>query len=142
MTRTIDKKSFVKSTRILRVNQQVSPTLLARLWTEIGYSGREIVLEPGTFSLRGGLLDVWPFTEKTPLRLDFFGDEIDAIYSFNPATQRNLERMERILVPPAREIFQRLGADGSFGDEPDEEFLIPLRNETPACLLIIYRRIR
>lgn len=135
MTRTIDKKSFVKSTRILRVNQQVSPTLLARLWTEIGYSGREIVLEPGTFSLRGGLLDVWPFTEKTPLRLDFFGDEIDAIYSFNPATQRNLERMERILVPPAREIFQRLCADGSFGDEPDEEFLIPLRNETPACLL-------
>ena len=109
--------------------------MLARLWAETGYSGREIVLEPGTFSLRGGLLDVWPFTEKTPLRLDFFGDEIDAIYSFNPATQRNLEKMERILVPPAREIFQRPGADGAFGDEQAEEFLIPLRNEIPACLL-------
>lgn len=135
MTRTAERKSFLKGVRLFRVNQQVSPTALTRLWTEVGYEGREIVLEPGTFSLRGGLLDIWPFTEKDPIRFDFFGDEIDAITSFNPATQRNRTKLERVWIPPAREIFQSANPDGTFSGTATDEFQIPLQTASHHCLV-------
>lgn len=135
MTRTIDKRSFVRSMRILRVNQVVQPATLVRLWTEIGYLGGEIVFEPGRFSLRGGLLDVWPYTEAAPIRIDFFGDEIDNMYTFDPATQRNIGKIDRVLIPPAREVFQPADKDGTFNERILNEFHIPLFTETEACLV-------
>lgn len=135
MTRTIDRKAFLKATKILRVSQQASPTALARRWRETGYAGGEIVREQGSFSLRGGLLDVWPYTEKSPVRLDFFGDELETMYIFDAATQRNTSRAERLLVPPAREVFTPALADGTFADIETDEFMIPLRNRIQACLL-------
>ncbi len=50
----------------------------------IGYQRTNTVLEPGQFSRRGGLLDLWTLSEKLPVRLDFFGDEIETIRKFDP----------------------------------------------------------
>jgi transcription-repair coupling factor (superfamily II helicase) len=89
------------------------------------------VLEPGQFSHRGGLLDVWPSIEGNPVRLDFFGDEIETIRQFDPASQRTVEKLESILITPAREFL----AETLDEQIQLSEFHIPLLHSMPASLL-------
>ncbi|MBE0680575.1 MAG: transcription-repair coupling factor [Anaerolineales bacterium] len=131
MTRTLPRRDFLKACKKLSVNQSIQPDGLIREWARIGYQRVNTVLEPGQFSHRGGLLDVWPATETNPVRLDFFGDEIETIRSFDPATQRTIEKMENILVTPAREYLAE-----TMDDEIQvSEFHIPLLHAQPASLL-------
>jgi transcription-repair coupling factor (superfamily II helicase) len=58
----------------------------------------------GQFSVRGGILDIYPFDTDTPYRLEFFGDEVESVRRFDAGTQRSLESLEQITVAPAREV--------------------------------------
>ena len=131
MTRTLPRRDFLKACKKLSVNQSIQPDSLIREWTRIGYQRVNTVLEPGQFSHRGGLLDVWPSIEMNPVRLDFFGDEIETIRSFDPATQRTLEKLENILITPAREFLAETTDDAI----QLSEFHIPLLHPQPASLL-------
>ncbi len=135
MTRTMDKRSFTRSMRTLRVNQEISQDALVRMWVKSGYEAVETVFETGKFARRGGLLDIWPANLAEPVRLDFFGDEIDGIHVFDPASQRNLHKIERVQIPPAREFLLPDTEDASFAGEAPDEFMIPLFHRQPACLL-------
>ncbi len=135
MTRTLPRRDFLKACKLLAVGQTVQPDALLRSWTGIGYQRVDTVLEPGQFSHRGGLLDIWPPSELHPVRLDFFGDEIDTIRRFDPASQRTIEKFDSLLVTPAREFLQpdlsdRLDQTGQLS-----EFHIPLLHNIPATLL-------
>jgi transcription-repair coupling factor (superfamily II helicase) len=133
MTRTLPRRDFLKACKKLAVGQTIAPDSLIREWTRIGYQRVNTVLEPGQFSHRGGLLDVWAPTQANPVRLDFFGDEIETIRQFDPATQRTVEKLENILITPAREF---LDSDVSRIDNPTyTEFHIPLLHAQPASLL-------
>ena len=116
------------------MDQDVKSDALLRSWTEMGYQRVNTVLEPGQFSKRGGILDVWPPAEKLPLRLDFFGDEIETIRQFDPASQRTVEKLNSILITPARE-FIAVGLDGNPPETEFSEFHIPLLHQQSACLL-------
>ena len=131
MTRTLPRRDFLKACKKLSVNQSIQPDSLIREWARIGYQRVNTVLEPGQFSHRGGLLDVWPSIEMNPVRLDFFGDEIETIRSFDPATQRTLEKLENILITPAREFLAETTDDAI----QLSEFHIPLLHPQPASLL-------
>ncbi|MGC8668126.1 MAG: transcription-repair coupling factor [Chthonomonadales bacterium] len=76
--------------------------LIARL-VAMGYEAAVAVARPGEFSRRGGILDVFSSTLSAPVRLEFFGDDIESIRSFDVVTQRSTGRLERVLVGPARE---------------------------------------
>ncbi len=113
-------------------------------WVDIGYQPADTVLEPGQFSHRGGLLDVWPLSEPHPVRLDFFGDEIDTLRRFDPASQRTIEKLESILITPAREFIMSGKSekpekfdktDLEDGSDSISEFHIPLLYQFPASLL-------
>ncbi len=131
MTRTLPRRDFLKACRRLSVNQTIQPETLIREWAKMGYQRVNTVLEPGQFSHRGGLLDVWTSAASMPVRLDFFGDEIESIRQFDPATQRTVENLERILVAPAREFLAE-----TLDDETTlSEFHIPLLHPMPASLL-------
>ncbi|PIP02777.1 MAG: transcription-repair coupling factor [Zetaproteobacteria bacterium CG12_big_fil_rev_8_21_14_0_65_54_13] len=78
-------------------------TLKLRL-AEAGMSPAERVLAAGEFAARGGLFDVWPATEETPLRIDMFGDEIESIRRFDPETQRSGESLPAFTSVPVREV--------------------------------------
>ena len=130
MTRTVPRRDFLKACKKLSVNQTAQPDALIRQWTEIGYQRVNTVLEPGQFSRRGGILDIWAPAEKLPVRLDFFGDEIETIRKFDPASQRTVENLESILITPAREFI----GSGEQGMELSE-FQIPLLHPQPASLL-------
>jgi transcription-repair coupling factor (superfamily II helicase) len=131
MTRTLPRRDFLKACKKLSVNQSSQPDGLMREWARIGYQRVNTVLEPGQFSGRGGILDVWAPTELNPVRLDFFGDEIETIRSFDPATQRTLEKLETILITPSREFL----ADTTETETQLSEFHIPLLHQQPASLL-------
>jgi len=135
MTRTVPRRDFLKACKRISLGQTLQPEKLLRSWAEIGYQRADTVLEPGQFSHRGGILDIWVPSEPHPVRLDFFGDEIETIRRFDPASQRTLEKMEALLVTPAREF---LRSDFSLeNNQPDQlsEFHIPLLHKVPACLL-------
>ena len=143
MTRTLPRREFLKVTKTLKLNQQVSPDSLMRLWVDLGYLHADTVLEPGQFSHRGGILDVWTPAGADPVRIEFFGDEIDTIRAFNPATQRTTRSLNDLLVTPAREVLPGKAAgvelpesamkDGVPGEI--DEFYLPLVHTQHASLL-------
>lgn len=135
MTRTLPRRDFLKKSKILRIGQKVAPEVLQRAWVEIGYQAEDVVLEPGQFSRRGGILDIWPPSYSSPARLDFFGDELDTLRRFDPSTQRTIERIEELLVTPAREVLPGRAQELEFPVSDVNEFHLPLIHPTPASLL-------
>ncbi|MFZ0009741.1 MAG: transcription-repair coupling factor [Steroidobacteraceae bacterium] len=71
---------------------------------DAGYASVSQVTAPGEFAVRGSLLDVFPMGTGTPVRIDLFDEEIEAIRRFDPDTQRSLDAIERLRVLPAREV--------------------------------------
>ena len=136
MTRTLPRRDFLKAAKRLKVGDQLLITQLLEKWVCIGYEPVNTVLEPGQFSHRGGLLDIWVPSEKFPVRLDFFGDELDTIKSFDPASQRTLKTLDQILVTPAKEfILPSPDFQLPNSDLQPTEFDLPLIYEFPASLL-------
>ncbi len=139
MTRTLPRRDFLKASRLLKIGQVVSPSRLLDEWVRLGYQPADTVLEPGQFAHRGGLLDIWPPCESHPVRLDFFGDEIEALRRFDPADQRTIDAVESLLITPGREFL--LPAPGVQGEgkwslpEAPNEFHLPLLHPLPATLL-------
>src|SRR5215211_3735723 len=134
MTRTMPRRDFLKACKRLSTGQTTQPDTILRHLAEIGFQRVNTVLEPGQFSRRGGILDVWTPAEKLPVRLDFFGDEIETIRKFDPASQRTIENLDSILITPSREYIVT-GADGHASEEELSEFHIPVLHKQPASLL-------
>src|SRR5947207_5398922 len=89
----------------LVLDRSASPGLdaLAEQLALAGYERVDRVQERGQFAVRGGLVDVFPTTGRDPLRVELFGDEIEAVRAFSPFTQRALHEVERAVVYPAAE---------------------------------------
>jgi transcription-repair coupling factor (superfamily II helicase) len=77
--------------------------LAERLYA-LGYDRTDVVAAAGEFAVRGGIVDVWTATADAPARVEFFGDEIESMRSFDLATQRSTESIERVTVVPWSEI--------------------------------------
>jgi transcription-repair coupling factor (superfamily II helicase) len=90
------------STRVLRVGDEVSLDELSGWLLTQKFERVTAVELPGEFSIHGGILDVFPATESDPVRLEFFGDEIESIRSFDAESQRRLQDLGRLslTVPP------------------------------------------
>jgi transcription-repair coupling factor (superfamily II helicase) len=135
MARTLPRRDFLKTSKVLKTGQTVSPESLLRSWVEMGYESVDIVLEAGQFSRRGGILDIWPPAEPYPARLDFFGDEIDTIRRFDPASQRTIKTLDSLLITPAREVLPGKAEGLNLQMQDMEEFYLPLVHPNPSSLL-------
>jgi transcription-repair coupling factor (superfamily II helicase) len=71
---------------------------------ELGYARADVVEHRGEFAVRGGVLDVFPGTERRPIRAEYWGDVIESLRSFVPATQRSADAMARAEIHPVREL--------------------------------------
>ena len=135
MARTLPRRDYLKNTRTLRLGQQVTPEELTRAWVEIGYDYANIVVEAGQFSRRGGILDIWPPGEPQPVRIEFFGDEIDTMRGFDPASQRTVDALEVVTIPPAREILPSAAQKAGIELRDLKEFQIPLAHPMAGSML-------
>jgi len=135
MTRTLPRRDFLKNTRTLRVGQRVTPDELLHTWVDIGYDYANIVVQSGQFSRRGGILDIWTQGEMRPVRIEFFGDEIDTMRAFDPATQRTVEKIEALTITPAREVLPAAAEKIGLNLKDLQEFHIPLAHPMAGSLL-------
>ncbi len=89
---------------VLRAGQRLPLELLADRVVELGYARVDVVEHRGEFAVRGGIVDLFPATARRPVRVDFFGDQIDSLREFAPATQLSTQRIPEMEVHPCREL--------------------------------------
>ncbi len=86
------------------IDARVDETALRDFLVRMGFVQAPSVMEAGDYAIRGGIVDVWPPGESAPVRLDFFGDVLDGLRRFDPATQRTTEKLTRIELAPVSEV--------------------------------------
>ena len=86
-----------------RAGSRIDPDALMRYLGRNGYTRSSTVVEPGDFAVRGGIIDIFPPGRAKPLRLDFFGDVLETIKRFDPATQLSADRVDRLALAPVSE---------------------------------------
>ena len=93
---------------VWRVGDRVRLDALLSQWVQLGYRNEPVVDAPGSFSHRGGILDIYPPDLELPLRIELFDDEIDTIRRFDPLTQRSVGSASEVRLIPAREQLPEL----------------------------------
>ena len=104
MQRTFPPKLLLGRIRRLARGDRVDPLDLAEWLEEQGYEAEAQVTRKGEIALRGGILDVFPPTNPWPIRIEFFGDELESLRYFDPLTQTSREEVAAITLPPAGEL--------------------------------------
>jgi len=95
---TIEK--LEKSTLVIRKGEKVSPTFINEVLNEYGFERVEFVYEPGQFSIRGSIVDIFSFSSASPYRVDFFGDEVESIRLFDIEDQLSKGFLDYITLIP------------------------------------------
>ncbi|MDO8794791.1 MAG: transcription-repair coupling factor, partial [Vicinamibacterales bacterium] len=88
----------------LKPGQDMSPTDLAELLVDAGFTREDPADEHGEFAVRGGILDVFPAGESQPVRLEFIGDTIESLRRYDASTQRSIETIDQISIVPLRDV--------------------------------------
>jgi len=103
MTRTVPSARLASAISTIHVGQKTRLSNLAGSLVAGAYEPVAVVEEAGTFAQRGGILDVFPPDADQPLRIEWFGDQIETLRRFDPLTQRSLEPLEQVTIYPASE---------------------------------------
>jgi len=94
------RKLLAKNTFKIKVGDKINLDFLTDLLYEYEFESVDFVVEPGQFAIRGGLVDVFSFANDYPYRIEFFGDEVDSIRSFDIANQLSIEKLKQIVLLP------------------------------------------
>ncbi|MDT0555380.1 transcription-repair coupling factor [Patiriisocius hiemis] len=124
--KVVTKKELEKNTLKLSVGEEVSIDFVNEVLFEYKFKRTDFVTEPGEFSVRGGILDVFSFSNDVPYRIEFFGDEVDSIRTFDVETQLSEEQLKKIAIIP--------NVENKMLDEKRESFLKYIANKTVVCL--------
>src|SRR5258707_9219978 len=101
---TVPPAEVLKAGAIIRRDEDHSPEELVEKLIASGYVREDPIGAIGEFSIRGGILDVWPPGRGAPVRIEFFGDTVDSIREFDPETQLSTIQLSEIEIPPMREL--------------------------------------
>jgi transcription-repair coupling factor (superfamily II helicase) len=115
MQKTAPPGDFRAGLSALRVGQRIVLNDLLDDWLKNGYNASTVVEEPGQFSRRGGILDVFSPNQPLPMRIELFGDEIDSLRTFDPLTQRSEDRVATFDIIPAHEALTRIAPSAAAG---------------------------
>ncbi|MCQ2958958.1 MAG: transcription-repair coupling factor [Bacteroidales bacterium] len=100
LEQVISKKEFQTKIHVLHVGEQVDAQFINDLLYEFGFERVDFVTVPGQFSVRGSIIDIFSFSNDLPYRVDFFGDEIESIRTFNVDDQLSVEKVEKFNIIP------------------------------------------
>ena len=98
-----DKLTLSRSTVVVKHGDKIAQTTLSNMLAELGFERVDFVYQPGQYAVRGGIMDVYSYSHDDPYRLDFFGDEIDSLRTFDIETQLSKERVETAALNGANE---------------------------------------
>lgn len=120
--KVVTRKELEKNTLKVSVNDKLSIDFINETLFEYNFKRVDFVTEPGEFSVRGGIIDVFSFSNDHPYRIEFFGNEVDSIRSFDVETQLSVEKLKKIAVIP--------NVENKFLDENRETFLNYIHDKT------------
>jgi len=98
--KVVRKAYLTKNTIRLKRGEPSSMDRIADLLMDNDFERTDFVYEPGQFSIRGGIIDVFSYTNDYPYRIEFFGDEVESIRSFNPNNQLSIDKLDHITIVP------------------------------------------
>jgi len=133
--KTVSPAAIAKAGAVLRRDEDHSPEALVDRLMSTGYVREDPVGAVGEFSMRGGILDVWPPGREAPVRLEFFGDTVDSLREFDPENQLSTRQLQVVHVPPMHELavtpvdFQ-LWSEAARERWSDQRFARSLRDRT------------
>jgi transcription-repair coupling factor (superfamily II helicase) len=104
LQRTFPRQAISERTRRLTRGERIDPLDLVEWLEAQGYEPEAQVTQKGEIALRGGILDVYPITSPWPVRMEFFGDELESLRYFDPLTQISREEIKEVTVPPGGEL--------------------------------------
>ena len=102
----VSKHKLDERTLTMRVGQTIDVSRLVTMLRDLGFQMQEYVYEPGQFALRGSILDVYSFSSEYPFRIDFFGDDIDSIRTFDIQTQLSRDKKKQVEIVPQLALTQ------------------------------------
>ena len=141
LQKTFPPGEIQNRTRTLERGDKIAPLDLIEFLEEQGYEPEAQVSQKGEIALRGGIVDVFPPTSPWPVRLEFFGDELESLRHFDPLTQISREEISAITLPPAGELGilkQRQNAEVGMSEARTSQLghaagLSAARNHFPVC---------
>ena len=134
LQRTIPPALLAQASQLLRVGGSYDLNELADTLTAAGYARCEQVEGVGQFALRGGILDFFSPSHEKPVRCEFFGDEVDSMGLFDPATQRRVMNISEAEILPAAEVLPQFAPGGAAGLTEGLERLISSEKKHPALV--------
>jgi len=120
--KVVTRRELEKNTLKIKLDDTLSLDFLNEVLFEYKFKRVDFVTEPGEFSVRGGIVDVFSFSHDEPYRLEFFGDEVDSIRTFDVETQLSTEKVKKISIIP--------NVANKFMEEKRESFLNYVSSET------------
>lgn len=103
LQKTISPKELSSLCTILRKGEETSFSRLPELLIELGYKKCPVASDKGEFAVRGGIIDIFPTSSFNPYRIDFFGDTIESIRTYDPIGQKSLSHIDSLFLSPASE---------------------------------------
>ncbi len=113
--KVVTRKELDKNTQKIKLGDEISLDFLNEVLFEYQFKRVDFVTEPGEFSVRGGIVDVFSFSHDEPYRIEFFGDEVDSIRTFDVETQLSTDKVKKITIIP--------NVENKFLQESRESFL-------------------
>lgn len=120
--KVVTRKELERNTLKIAVNDNLSIDFVNEVLFEYQFKRVDFVTEPGEFSVRGGIVDVFSFSNDEPYRIEFFGDEVDSIRTFDVETQLSTEKIKKINIIP--------NVENKFSNETRESFLKYISEKT------------
>ena len=105
---------------VLHPDDEIAPTDLADRLAEAGYTRQDPTDEPGEFSARGGVVDFFPAGARHPIRVEFIGDNIESLRTYDPGTQRSIEPVDQVQIVPLQELLDEIGERAATPEHPSE----------------------
>ena len=98
--KVVTKTHLSKNTLVLKQGEKISIEFITEVLTEYGFERVDYVVEPGQFSVRGGIVDIFSFSNDNPYRVEFLGNDVDSIRSFDAVTQLSIQQISYCTIIP------------------------------------------
>jgi transcription-repair coupling factor (superfamily II helicase) len=105
----VPRKALKDNSLEMQVGDELSPGFIQEILDNYEFEQTDFVYDPGTYAVRGGIIDIYSFSNEQPYRIEFFGDEIESIRSFDPETQISTQKFKKISIVP--NIHDRLNSE-------------------------------
>jgi transcription-repair coupling factor (superfamily II helicase) len=109
MQKTLPARELRMALRTIKAGAPLRLEPAIASWVQTGYNPADVVEEPGTFARRGGIIDLWPPNLPFPVRIDLFGEDVESLRTFDPASQRTIRTIASMEVGPGSEALSKYG---------------------------------